>query len=190
MQLLAIVFFIFGSVFSGRVLSNERCLPSSIATSEILKCINRSYVAVDKLLNDRYKEVLGDENFIYRKQLVDGQRLWVKFRDSRCKHIYYSVYPGEEAGIERDSCVSSMTYFRFLELFYIETGWGGGEIKRISELAIMGDKGRMSSVYEAVMSASFGAEGDAYFRENCALVKILYEEDFDSCFFRMKVQNM
>ncbi|WP_082073196.1 lysozyme inhibitor LprI family protein [Pseudomonas sp. LFM046] len=175
----------FGSAFAG-----EKCQSESTKKEDILKCVAISHAIVDGMLNDRYRAIIGDKGFKYKDLLVEGERLWINYRESRCKYIYDSIYPGAEAEIERGSCVLSLTYSRLLELIYIESSVKEASFERflggVKEL----ERDSVKKAYDSLDMTVIDIDGGKYFSKNCELINALYGEDEAACIERMKIQNL
>lgn len=164
--------------------AGEKCQPGSIKKTEILNCVAISYSIIDTMLNDRYKGILGKPDFAQKSLLVDSERLWVSYRDSRCKFVYDSIYPGEEAEIESRSCVLSLTYSRLLELIYIESSVRDTTLERFINNFGWREK------YNSLVVNQPDFDGGAYFKKNCELVGALFGENESNCIRRMEIQNL
>ena len=84
-------------------------------TYEMLDCINAEMKSQDAALNANYKVLTSQLTPSRRKQLLEAQRAWIRFRDSNCQ-FYADPDGGSLATIEANSCVLSMTASRAQEL--------------------------------------------------------------------------
>lgn len=168
----------------------EGCQPSSMITNDILECVNASYVAMDKKLNNQYKVLVLNTEPSLKKLVVNSQRAWLTYRDAHCDAVYESVSPGEEAGIERVSCLASMTSSRLTEMIYIETGVLNGSF--YSSLSVMSkfSSKKRNEIIDFINGEILVPEGVEYFRKNCELTEFLYKENVQSCNARIKIQDI
>jgi uncharacterized protein YecT (DUF1311 family) len=84
-------------------------------TYEMLDCINAELKSQDAALNTNYKVLTSQLTPSRRKQLLEAQRAWLRFRDTNCQ-FYADPDGGSLATIEANSCVLSMTAARAQEL--------------------------------------------------------------------------
>ncbi|MGF6693683.1 uncharacterized protein YecT (DUF1311 family) [Metapseudomonas resinovorans] len=178
------IFILYFLLVFGYVVAEGKCNPESVKAKDIMACIHMSHSIIDGMLNDRYSVILKKENFPYGSTLKEGERLWMAYRDSKCKYIYESIYPGMEAEVERESCLLSLTYSRLLELIYIESSVRDTSLERL----LMRTEWRER--YDSLDAGTMGVEESAYFMKNCELVGALYGESKENCMKRMWVQNL
>lgn len=190
MRLLINSIFLMAFLASSSSFADDKCNRESVARLDILNCIATSQAAIDKVLNENYKRIIGKVND--KSLLRDGQRLWVGFRDARCKYMYDSISPGEESEMERQSCITLLTYARVLELIYIESGVSdGGFYRKIVSLGLASRfEGDGDGFREYINTFVSIPEADKYFKSNCRLVGSMYGEAADDCEVRMKIQNI
>jgi len=84
-------------------------------TMSMHECIGAEIAVQDKRLNDNYKEYLKYLTPERKTQLVELQKLWIKYRDMKCK-FFYDPEGGTLAGILGHSCLLDMTAERADEL--------------------------------------------------------------------------
>lgn len=159
-------------------------------TRDISACIMRSYEKIDVRLNAQYKEVLSSVSPSYRKNILEGGRAWIKYRDVHCENIFQSIFPGEEAGIERLNCLATLTSLRVSELLYIETGiHNGGFYNSLSLMSKLSSKTSDQIIDQIISKPAGSIEEVEYFYRNCELTGLIYEENKQACQARMKLQN-
>ncbi|WP_223465851.1 lysozyme inhibitor LprI family protein [Pseudomonas sp. GL-RE-26] len=124
MRLLGLMLCCFGMSWFSLANADSDCDSESTETKEILKCISDSYKRVDRKLNAQYKALVSNHQIQNKKLLLEGQRAWIKFRDSNCSD-YRSSSLGGESKIEEVGCLVSLTSSRLVELIYLETGTVG-----------------------------------------------------------------
>jgi len=66
----------------------EKCLNTSISTAERMRCTNEEYKVLDKQLNDVYSKYLKTLTEKEKKDFIDIQRLWIKFKEKNCSYYY------------------------------------------------------------------------------------------------------
>ncbi|WP_412548102.1 lysozyme inhibitor LprI family protein [Pseudomonas sp. PDM19] len=71
------------------------------------------------ILNTQYKRAQTDLDI---KGLTDVEKEWIKFRDLNCDYIYRSYSPGAESGMEKMSCLISLSSARESEIAYMRSG--------------------------------------------------------------------
>jgi len=85
------------------------------STYEIVECQKGKLAALDKRLNDAYREALRQAvSDKQREQLRKAQRLWVQYRDANCQ--YYELGEGTIARIYGGVCMLDLTRTRAEEL--------------------------------------------------------------------------
>lgn len=84
-------------------------------TSKTLNCIAEEHAKQDKKLNLTYNELMQTLKKNRKQDLVDAQRLWVKFRDVNC-NFYFDPDGGTSEAIFRSNCFINMTAERAYEL--------------------------------------------------------------------------
>lgn len=190
MRLLGLKLCFFSVFWVSQTLANADCNQNSQITRDILRCANSSYARVDKKLNDQYRGLVADSEFSNKKLLLEGERAWVKYRDSNCNDIYESISPGEEAEIEKVGCLISLTSSRLMELVYLETGAiGDGFYSSLSIMSRITSKTR-GELLAYVESLYQHPEESEYYKKNCELTSLVFAEEERLCRVRMKFQSM
>jgi len=91
------------------------CMDKAISTQDMIECADKEYLEQDKRLNAAYKALLSRQTQNRANQLLDLQRLWIKYRDANCK-FYYDPDGGSIARILANDCMLTMTKDRANEL--------------------------------------------------------------------------
>ena len=168
----------------------EECNAGSSVTDDILKCISISYENVDKRLNGEYVALSLKIDPSYKGLLVEGERAWIKYRDTYCAVVFDSIFPGEEAGLEKESCMVSMTSSRLMELIYIDTGvYNDGFFGALALNTKVSSKSR-DEILGYILEREARLEESLYFEKNCKLTGLLYKEDGRICHARMRFRDM
>lgn len=93
-----------------------KCMDKSGGTTtSMIDCIGAELKLQDARLNKAYKEHGASLSAERKKQLVEVQRLWLKFRDANCAY-YADPDGGTLARVNANACVLNMTAARAREL--------------------------------------------------------------------------
>ena len=84
-------------------------------TQHMVECIDAEIKRQDARLNKAYKALVADLNPERKKQLLEAQRAWLKFRDTNCA-FYYDPDGGTIARVQAVDCMMTMTASRAKEL--------------------------------------------------------------------------
>ena len=84
-------------------------------TQHMVECIDAEIKRQDARLNKAYKALVADLNPERKKQLLEAQRAWLKFRDTNCA-FYYDPEGGTIARVQAVDCMMTMTASRAKEL--------------------------------------------------------------------------
>lgn len=84
-------------------------------TQNMVECIDAEIKRQDARLNKAYKAVMADLNPERKKQLLEAQRAWLKFRDTNCA-FYFDPEGGTIARVQAVDCMMTMTASRAKEL--------------------------------------------------------------------------
>lgn len=84
-------------------------------TENMIDCIATENQRQDKRLNKAYKALMSDLSAERKKQLLEAQRAWLKFRDTNCS-FYLDPDGGSMARVSANDCVMTMTANRAKEL--------------------------------------------------------------------------
>jgi len=85
------------------------------STQGQVECIVTEYKIQDKRLNQAYQAIQKMLNDKRRGELLNSQRLWIKFRDADCNY-YANVDGGTIARIYSNKCMMLLTARRAREL--------------------------------------------------------------------------
>lgn len=84
-------------------------------TQHMVECIDAETKRQDARLNKAYKALVADLNPERKKQLLEAQRAWLKFRDTNCA-FYFDPEGGTIARVQAVDCMMTMTASRAKEL--------------------------------------------------------------------------
>lgn len=170
--------------------AQETCNPDSFSNPDMIICGQQTFEKVDAMLNEQYKKALVGLAPADKKELIDVQKKWVRFKEAYCEDIYQSVMPGAEAPIERLGCLVQTTNARLGELIALQTALPlDGFYKAASAIA---GKDRERDVAAAIERLG-GDEFDdplwkKYAEGHCEMAGRLLREDVACCAVRMRFQ--
>ena len=84
-------------------------------TVEMLNCIATEMRTQDARLNGAYKKLVGQLKADRKRQLVEVQRMWIKYRDANCS-FYADPEGGTNATVSASDCMLTATANRAKEL--------------------------------------------------------------------------
>jgi uncharacterized protein YecT (DUF1311 family) len=91
------------------------CMNYSVSTQDMVECIDAEYKTQYARLNNAYKLLQQNLSADRKKQLLEAQRLWIKFRDANCS-FYYDPDGGSIARLSANDCMMTSTASRATEL--------------------------------------------------------------------------
>ncbi|MBX8488214.1 lysozyme inhibitor LprI family protein [Pseudomonas cichorii] len=155
------------------VFADVSCAGAGLQTPGIIACSQVSYLKIGSLLNEQYKSLSSELTPSVKPELLAIQRNWVKLKDGYCAE---DKEGGEEAPIDRLSCLKQLTSFRVNELIYFRTGViGDGFYKAVS---LVNEKTTAMNYSKAVDyvggEMEFGPLWKGYVEQNCALAKKIF----------------
>lgn len=187
-QFKLILFIVLASDYA---LADNDCNRENSTNPEIIKCSQESLNKIDEAINEQYRILIEMYDGKQKKDLMQAQRSWIKFKEQYCDDVYDSVYPGHEAPIDKLSCLTQITSTRFSELIYLRTGViSDGFYKAVS---IVNKKFTNYNYEQAVNiiggDSNFGELWENYTMSHCAMTLALYKEDSKMCTARMRFQT-
>ncbi|MBB3262121.1 uncharacterized protein YecT (DUF1311 family) [Paraburkholderia bannensis] len=108
--------------------------------NDLERCAQAGYESSDKQLNSSYADLLKKLPEVDRKNLIVTQRAWIGFKEKYCQSQFDSIRPGEEAGIDKWTCLDTITESRAKEIGYLAGVSGMEEFRRSLKL--------MANLYE------------------------------------------
>jgi uncharacterized protein YecT (DUF1311 family) len=160
----------------------------SICTNKITKeleaCAKDNFDYSDKILNISYKKLAIKLSAGDSETLVRAEKEWVAYKDTTYDGAFSATSPGEEAGIDKWTCLDQITRARIEEIQYLNSGIGAlGFYKALDVIPkLYEDKSRIQFIEKLV--EKYGEDENeswsAYVDENCKLaVSRLHEEKSD-----------
>jgi uncharacterized protein YecT (DUF1311 family) len=115
--LLSIPFFISTAYCADVNLSKQydTCMKKANSTQDMIECGDAEFKLQDARLNKAYKTLQQTLNAERKKQLLDTQRLWIKFKESNC-NFYFDPDGGSMARLNANACLVTSTADRAKEL--------------------------------------------------------------------------
>ncbi|WP_458233010.1 lysozyme inhibitor LprI family protein [Roseateles sp. P5_E8] len=93
-----------------------KCMKVANAVDPVMRdCVSDEIGRQDKLLNAAYKKLLDSLDAPRRKELVDVQRLWLKYTEANCA-FYDDPEGGTNAKLEAMECAVTARILRTNEL--------------------------------------------------------------------------
>jgi uncharacterized protein YecT (DUF1311 family) len=84
-------------------------------TPDIIDCISAETKVHDARLNESYKALMAALSEPRKKELLEVQRAWLKYRELNCK-FYFDPNGGTIARVEANDCFLKLTAERAVEL--------------------------------------------------------------------------
>lgn len=155
------------------------CNGSTIHALE--ECAQSNFKSSDEQLNNFYKEFSSKLPKDQKALLVDAQREWIKYKESTCQAAYDATSPGEEAGIDKWTCLDEVTRTRINELHYLDSGIGGDSflhaVDVVAKLYEGGNRDRFIEKLSKQPASKGDQHWDVYVDKDCMLaVQRLHEE--------------
>ena len=79
-------------------------------------CAGEAFERADAELNRHWKSVLADSDAAWKKIMIEGQRGWLKYRDSQCEIVAYAERGGSMWPMVISGCRADMTRQRVQQL--------------------------------------------------------------------------
>jgi len=118
------IFLIF-SLLAGQAFALD--CKEAVSTPEVSECARIDQEKIEKRLNEVYRRVLkqieeigknpeNDFQKDLKKNFIEAQRLWVKFREADCNNVYAYWSGGTIRGLMFTSCMQARAEQRIKEL--------------------------------------------------------------------------
>lgn len=170
-------------------LTSAGTLCNSSVTNELQACAKSNFAEADKRLNVEYKALSALLPEPQRINLLDVQRDWIRYRNAYCRTAFDATSPGEEAGIDRCSCLQGVTHARTKELTYIRSASGAEDFYHA--IAFVSDAYENGSRAKVIRKLNQRPTADTderlwltYVQGNCRLTALRLHEDHDVCVAR------
>jgi uncharacterized protein YecT (DUF1311 family) len=114
-----LLFFTSWLLFTAPLLANEEIsidCAKAMGAVELKYCAAQAYRLADEDLNHVWNSFSKDLPAEYKRELVEAQRAWVKFRDSNCNAETFLSRGGTGYIYYYDYCLERMTRYRTEEL--------------------------------------------------------------------------
>lgn len=182
----AIVFILLFFPLTGCVFAGSMCDES--VTRELKSCAKNNFDLSNKELNSEYSTIMSRFQSRDKDSLRETQRLWIKYKEAYCQAAFDAVSPGEEAAIDKWTCLDSVTRVRLGELQYINSGVSDNSFSRsinfISKTYEGGDISKVITKLGDLPSASLDPRWTLYVEANCKLTYSRLHEEKDVCIAR------
>jgi uncharacterized protein YecT (DUF1311 family) len=180
-----------GCLFLG-LMSNRVVLADTVAVCNeltnqgMLSCASKNYQIADKALNVNYKVAIKSLSAEDKMQFKEAQRAWLVFRDAYCNGIYNEIFPGQEAGVEKATCLWRLTHDRVLEIKLLEIGHVQDSIF-YRELNSQKQKKPARNAYLRELQSKYSGDHEwvKYLKLNCYFAKKNNKEQFEMCSARV-----
>jgi uncharacterized protein YecT (DUF1311 family) len=171
--------------------AESHCDMNDISNSGIIFCSQESFDKIDRILNEQYILLIRETPALLAAELKRTQREWVAFKESYCTDVYESVFPGQEAPIEKLSCLRQITSFRVSELLYLRTGVISDGYPKAASVVRNANlfRNRQEAIKFMEGGSDPGEHWSSYARKNCAIAQRMHSEDIEKCMVRMKFQT-
>lgn len=160
----------------------------SSITRELEACAKSNFYDSDKKLNEEYKELSAIISAPQRQSLVDVQREWIKYKEAYCQEAFDVANPGEEAGVDKWSCLDEVTRVRTKELMYLRSATDVEDfyhaVAFVAEVYENGNKGKVFDKLNSITKGGDNAAWLTYVQKNCQLTAARLHEDRKVCVAR------
>lgn len=181
-----IVILFIASTFSTVAMAGRLC--NSNGTRELETCAKENLESSDKKLNLAYKDLASKLSGKNKEALLYSQRGWISYKDKYCQSVYDYTFPGKEAGIEKFTCLDSLTKTRTKELNYINSGSEMDDFLHaadvVSQLYEGGDRSKFIEKLVDRASTNDDPDWTYYITKNCKLTAIRLHEERKDCMAR------
>ncbi|QBR00455.1 lysozyme inhibitor LprI family protein [Paraburkholderia pallida] len=181
--------FVFLAIFFASHAALSKAVCGGQTNYEIEHCARSNYESADKDLNQNYNNILSKMPARDKQDLVVTQRLWVVYKEEYCQSAYDAASPGEEAAIDKLTCLTSVTEARTKEIRYLDSSVGMDDFRR--SLAIManlyehGDTGKVISRLVSQNSDGNDLNWMKYVDLNCRMTASKLSEEHNACVARL-----
>jgi uncharacterized protein YecT (DUF1311 family) len=93
----------------------QRCHEKAVSTLDMHACITNETKFQDVRLNKAFKELSGELSPDRAKQLLEVQRIWIRYRDANC-NFYLDTTGGTLSPVQAGICKMNTTASRAKEL--------------------------------------------------------------------------
>lgn len=183
---ISVLFLLVMSIFCGVAVADTLC--SSNVTSELGECARGNFKSADQYLNESYRRLAGKLAGDDKKMLLDAQRSWITYKEKICQGAYDATAPGEEAGIDKWTCLAEVTKTRARELQYLDSASGAADfvhaVEVVSKYYEGGDREKFVNKLADDALRNDDKNWSLYVMENCKLAASRLNEDKKECMAR------
>src|ERR1700761_1507358 len=166
--------------------SQSMCIGN--VTEELEACAKANFEYSDQILNLTYNDLAAKLSPADKSALIQAEKAWLAYKDSTCQGAYNATSPGDEAGIDKWTCLDQITRARTGEMQYLKTGIG--ELGFYQALDIVpklyegGSRDKFISKLTGIFSRSDDKNWRSYVENNCKLAVVRVHEDKSVCIAR------
>jgi len=172
--------------FSRVAMAETLC--NSKVTRELETCAKNNFELSDKQLNGAYKDIALKFSEGDRQTLMKAQRAWVAYKEKTCQGAYDATSPGEEAGVDKWTCLDEITKTRTRELQYLDTSSDMTDFFHATDVVSKyyegGDRSRFIEKLANKALVNDDVNWNLYVTENCKLTASRFNEDKKDCMAR------
>ena len=166
--------------------SQSMCI--SNLTEVLEACAKENFEYSDRILNLTYNDLAAKLSPADKGVLIQAEKAWLAYKDSTCRRAYDATSPGEEAGIDKWTCLDQITRARTEEMQYLKAGIGAlGFYKALDivpKLYEGGSREKFISKLTDIFSKSDDKNWRLYVENNCKLAVAKVHEDKSICIAR------
>jgi uncharacterized protein YecT (DUF1311 family) len=157
-------------------------------TKELEACARVNFEYSDKNLNLAYDDLARKLSAADKGILVRTEKEWLTYRGTTCQGVFDAISPGEEAGIDKWTCLDQITRARTEEIQYSNAGIGAlGFYKALDVVPKLYEAGSREKFISKLMDVYVKDENKdwrSYVEGNCKLAVSRLREDRSDCVAR------
>ena len=161
---------------------------TSNVTKELEACAKANFDYSDKALNIAYNDFAAKLPAADKGILVRSEKEWLAYKEATCQGAFDATSLGEEAGIDKWTCLDQITRARVEEIQYLNAGIGAlGFYKALDVVPKLYEGGSRDRFFAKLMDAYTKDENKnwrAYVDDNCKLAVSKLNEDRSDCVAR------
>lgn len=161
---------------------------TSNVTKELEACAKLNFAYSDRILNSTYSDLSVKLAPADKGLLVRAENKWLAYKEATCQGAFDATSPGEEAGIDKWTCLDQLTRARIEEIEYLNTGIGAlGFYKALDVVPKIyegGSREKFISRLVDLYTKSDDRDWRSYVDDNCKLAVSRVHEDKSDCIAR------
>jgi uncharacterized protein YecT (DUF1311 family) len=161
---------------------------TSNVTKELEACAKENFEYSDKNLNSAYNDLAAKLSATDKGLLVRAEKEWLAYKAATCQGEFDATFPGEEAGIERWTCLDQITRARVEEIQYLNSGIRALGFYKALDLVPKFYEGGSRDKFIEKLVAVYTKDDDkswrAYVEDNCKLAVSRAHESNSDCVAR------